>query len=132
MNIKEYLGKPWYKEPFYVVTAIVFLGLAILLARDIYVDSNSYGISFNSEFHGEITQVHNQRSTYYLRLSNAEKWIRLENFHNNSEPRLNTSGWFVEMFYKGDFVHKDKNSSQMRLTRNNEKYTFTLENLNPD
>ena len=130
MNIKEYIGKPWYKEPFYIVTAIVFLGLAFLLAQDIYVDMNSYEIGLESEFYGEVNQVHNQKSTYYLRLPNQEKWIKLENFYNNSEPRLNTSGWFVNMFYKGDIVYKNKNSSQMHLIRNNEKYSFVLGNLN--
>ncbi len=91
---------------------------------------NSYEIGLNSEFYGEVNQVYNQKSTYYLRLSNQAKWIRLENFYNNSEPRLNTSGWFVNLFYKGDIVYKNKNSSQMHLIRNNEKYSFVLENLN--
>ncbi|WP_027137984.1 hypothetical protein [Gaetbulibacter saemankumensis] len=130
--ITRYEDKPIYRDKDYLPVFFLFLSLIGFVVYTLYVDMNSIELNYETSFNGRVINTFNQKSTYYLRLSNEDKWIKLEGFYNNSKPRMNTSGWFVNLFYKGDIVHKNKNSNQMNLIRNNEKFSFILENLNQD
>ncbi|MDT0552384.1 hypothetical protein [Urechidicola vernalis] len=125
--ITIYKDKPWFLMPFYVGTAVLFFFLLSEGIYNIYVDSNSEQLRFESSFNGEIEDINSQKRSYYIHLSNKNKWIKLEDIKNDSYPLLE-SKFLMGVLKKGDLLFKNENSDSIHFERDQRVFSFNIGN----
>ncbi len=126
MNSKfiiRYKEKPWYKDKEYLPVLFVFIYIFGTLGYTLYVDYNSIDLH-KTNFNGKIDNIFNQKSTYYLKISNKKKWIRLKNFRNEEYENLDI--YFMDIVKKGDSIYKTINSDTIHLIKSKNKYSFCI------
>ncbi len=90
-----------------------------------FVDANSIDLKKKTSFHGTIEKTFHQKSSYYLKFSNRENWVKLKNFRNKSYPELDFN--FMDIIEKGDLLSKEVNSDTIKLIRAEKTYSFLIE-----
>ncbi len=117
--ITKYKEKPWYKNKEYLPVFFVFIYVFGTITYTLYVDYNSINLH-KVNFNGKIDNIFNQKSTYYLKISNKKKWIKLEDFRNK-----NLDIYFMDIVKKGDSIYKT-NSDTIHLIKSENKYSFCI------
>lgn len=123
--IEKYEDKEIYKDKRYLPVLVIFVFIFGLIGYTLYVDGNSINLKTETNFIGTVENTFNQKSTYYLKLSNKEKWLKLKNFRNESYPELDFN--FMSIIKKGDSILKKSNSDTIELIRPERKYYFRIE-----
>jgi hypothetical protein len=123
--ITRYEDKPMYKDKEYLLVLLFFLLLVGLIVYTIYVEINSINLKPETSFNGRVTNTSNQKSTYYLKLSDKEKWFRLRDIRNEEYPELGFD--FMDIIEKGDSIFKKVNSDTIVLIRPERAYYFKIE-----
>lgn len=123
--IERYEDKEIYKDKRYFPVLVIFVLIFGLIGYTLYVDGNSINLKTETNFIGTVEKTFNQKSTYYLKLSNKEKWLKLKDFRNESYPELDFN--FMSIIKKGDSILKKSNSDTIELIRAEKKYYFKIE-----
>jgi hypothetical protein len=123
--IEKYEDKEIYKDKRYLPVLVIFVFIFGLIGYTLYVDGNSINLKTETNFIGTVENTFNQKNTYYLKLSNKEKWLKLKNFRNESYPELDFN--FMSIIKKGDSILKKSNSDTIELIRPERKYYFRIE-----
>jgi len=123
--IVRYEDKPLYKDKEYLPVLAIFIFIFGLIGYTLFVDGNSIDLKRETSLGGTIEKTFNQRSTYYLKFSNKENWIKLKDFRNKSYPELDF--YFMGIIEKGDSIFKKMNSDTIELIRNERSYYFKIE-----
>tara|TARA_R110001592_G_C13032897_1_gene738557 strand:- start:497 stop:895 length:399 start_codon:yes stop_codon:yes gene_type:complete len=123
--IERYEDKPIYKDKRYLPVLVTFIFIFGLIGYTLYVDGNSIDLRTETSFIGTVEKTFYQKSTYYIKLSSMEKWLKLENFRNESYPELDFN--FMSIIEKGDSIVKKVNSDTIELIRPERKYYFRIE-----
>lgn len=123
--IERYEDKKIYKDKRYLPVLVIFVFIFGLIGYTLFVDGNSVNLKTETNFIGTVEKTFNQKSTYYLKLSNKEKWLKLKNFRNESYPELDFN--FMSIIKKGDSILKKSNSDTIELIRPERKYYFRIE-----
>lgn len=114
-----------YKYKEYLLVFLLFLSLIGLITYTLYVEMNSIDLKYETSFNSSVIDTFNQKSTYYLKLSDKEKWFRLRDIRNEEYPELDF--YFMDILEKGDSISKKMYSNTIVLIRPTRTYYFNIE-----
>lgn len=123
--ITRYEKKPMYKDKEYLLVFLLFLSIIGLITYTLYVEMNSIDLKYETSFNSSVIDTFNQKSTYYLKLSDKKKWFRLRDIRNEEYPELDF--YFMDILEKGDSISKKMYSNTIVLIRPTRTYYFNIE-----